>query len=76
MASVRLVGQGGYTHTQQTPSTMWLVEHNLGRVPLLEVFVNHQGILQKIQPKSIEQQSGNITKIHFSVPMTGNVRAL
>lgn len=73
--SIKLTTQS-HTHHQDTPSDMWVVTHNLGRLAAIDVYVNHQGSLQKIQPKNIVKQSDNVQKIYFSRPMTGQARAV
>lgn len=65
-----------HTHIQSVPSSMWVIPHNLGRLPAIDVYVDHQGSLQKIQPKSIVKQDDNVSKIYFSQPMTGQARAI
>ena len=73
--AIKLTAQS-HTHEQTTPSVMWVVTHNLGRLPAIDVYVNHQGSLQKIQPKNIVRQDENVSKIFFSRPMTGMARAI
>lgn len=31
---------GTYTHTQTTPSASWLIEHNLGHIPNVAVYID------------------------------------
>lgn len=75
MSAIRIAGSG-YTHTQDTPNTVWIVEHKLGRTPLLEAYALYQGVEQKILPRKVIHVSDDVARIEFSVALTGRVRAL
>lgn len=51
-----------YIHYQQEPATQWVVTHNLGREPIVRVFVGNQ----EVQPKSITHNNNNTLTISFT----------
>lgn len=65
-----------YRHDQPSASDTWVVAHNLGGngstgVPIVDVFVNYDGELQKIIPSRIEIIDANNVEIGFTVPYDG-----
>lgn len=65
----------GYSHKQEHANTVWSIPHNLDRTNVLvDVFVNWQGGLQKILPKSVSPVDSNTLRVEFSVPLTGEAR--
>lgn len=62
------------TINQQTPSSVWTVEHNLNCKPIVEVIVENQGVLEKIYPETIKHIDDNTVAIIFSTPRSGVVR--
>lgn len=56
-----------YIHYQQEPATSWVVVHNLGREPIVRVFVGNQ----EVQPMSITHNSSNQLTISFSSATAG-----
>jgi 3-oxoacyl-ACP reductase-like protein len=65
-----------YTHTQSTPSTTWLVSHNLGHKPVVDVWVDYNGTQEKILPYSIIHINDNIMQVVFTTAYTGAARLL
>lgn len=59
-----------FEHTQTTPSTTWIVDHNLGYYPIVRVFIGNQ----EVQPLSITHDSVFRTTISFSEPQVGIAR--
>ena len=56
-----------FIHYQQVSETEWIVDHNLGREPIVRVFVgNHE-----VQPQSIVHSNNNSLIINFSAPTAG-----
>lgn len=63
-----------YEHIQDTPESVWTVRHNLfTRSPVVEVFVDLGGALQKMLPKAVIVVSNIECRIEWSVPRTGRV---
>lgn len=63
-----------YEHVQTEPSSLWVVEHPLyTRAPVLDVFVDINGELQKMMPNEVKVI--NLTTIHikWTLPRTGKV---
>lgn len=55
-----------YVHTQSTPATMWSINHNLGHITEVSVYINNQ----KVEP-SVAYSDFNTTIITFSIALTG-----
>jgi 3-oxoacyl-ACP reductase-like protein len=60
-----------FEHTQAVASASWVIVHNMGMYPIVDVFVDYQGESQKILPKSVAYTNPNTCTITFSVPLTG-----
>lgn len=69
------VGSPGYSHTQDTPAKVWTVTHNLKRIVVADVFINHKGALEKILASTRVLDNNTIT-ITFSEPRSGVVRVV
>lgn len=70
-----VVNAGGsslpYVHTQSSPSTTWVVNHNLGYRPVIEV-LSPGGI---VVGADVIHVSVNQAQINFNNPQTGTVTA-
>lgn len=66
----RLIAQR-YKHTQDTADTTWVVQHNLNRYPLVDVFTLHEGQLKKIIPLEVIYVNANLCHITFSTARDG-----
>jgi hypothetical protein len=53
---------------------MWTVNHNLGRKPVCDVTILHNGIQETVLPLSVTYVSDNTIKITFTSSQTGQVR--
>lgn len=63
-----------YVHEQLTPASVWVVEHNLvTRAPILDAFVEIDGVNQRLQPKAVKMVDLNTVHVEWSVPRTGKV---
>lgn len=63
-----------YTHFQNEYSESWLINHNLGVKPTVQVYVLRSGIAyERILPKDIEIIDTEHVVVHFSIPMIGKV---
>lgn len=65
-----------YQHIQSTPADTWVISHNLGITPVVDVFVYVDGVLTKILPQSIEITSSNVVTVNFSSLFTGQARII
>jgi hypothetical protein len=61
-----------YIHEQTSPSTEWIVNHNLDRHPGVQVR-NLGGAVVTAKPVN---QSANQLRVHFSVPTAGSAYCL
>lgn len=64
------------TFTQSTPATIWTLEHNLyGNgsmgIPVVDVLVTVNGVVTKINPKSITIIDNSTVEIEFSTAQAG-----
>jgi hypothetical protein len=66
----------GFNYTQSTPSTSWVITHNLNieNGPAVDVSVNYNGSLQKIIPSSIVATSADVVTITFTTAYSGVAR--
>lgn len=63
-----------YQHTQSTPATEWIVQHDLDRYVVQDTFFDIGGNLSKVLPASVEYIDSNSIKIVFSEAQTGTVK--
>lgn len=56
---------------QVSPSTEWIVNHNFGKIPIIQV-ISPGGIMVETE---IFHQSENQTRIYFNTPQTGKAIA-
>ena len=56
-----------YEYSQTSPSSSWVIQHNLGYAPIIRVFSGQY----EIQPLSIAHDSSNQVTITFSSPQVG-----
>lgn len=63
-----------YSYTQEfdEASTTWVVNHGLGRNPMIRAFIGNN----EVQPLSVVHNSLNQTTVTFSTPQTGIIRAI
>jgi hypothetical protein len=61
-----------YTFNQNTASTTWTIDHNLGYNPIVRVFIG----TSEVQPLSITHPTTNQTVITFSTPQVGYARLI
>lgn len=64
-----------YRHDQATAAQEWVIVHNLGgggnQIPIVDVFTDVNGLVQKIIPASIEIVDASTVKVTFSVDRAG-----
>lgn len=65
-----------YKHVQTSPASTWVVQHNFNANPVSDVFIDNNGMLEKILPESVIVINSNTLQINFSTTKTGEVRAM
>ena len=65
---------GGFTYTQSTAASTWTINHTMGRYPLVDVVVSHNGVDEVILPQSIQHTSLSQVVVTFSEPYAGSAR--
>lgn len=60
-----------YSHQQTTPATEWIITHNLGRLPIVDAFINIDGVVQLKLPKDVIVVSENQCKLVFLTAVSG-----
>lgn len=60
-----------YQHTQASASTAWVIQHDLGRYPALDVYIDTDGSKFKVIPLDIVYNNANKCTITFTSPQTG-----
>lgn len=58
-------------YTQSTPATTWDIEHNMGGVPVVDVYVTINAVEQKILPAQTNIVDDNNIQLVFSVARSG-----
>jgi hypothetical protein len=72
MAAVIQSAVGGYQHTQDTPSTTWVVPHNIGtNAPIVDCYIDVEGEQTKIIPADVVVTSTLVVTIEFTTPQVG-----
>jgi hypothetical protein len=57
---------------QTNPSTSWTINHNLGRYPIVRIFIGNQ----EVQPESITFDTVNTVTVTFSVAQVGQAKLI
>lgn len=60
-----------YRHIQEAASTTWNIEHNLDTYPIVDVYVDNGGVVQKVVPKAVTYVDHNNCSVLFSRPTAG-----
>lgn len=66
----QVVGNAAFVHTQSTPATTWVINHNLGYMPQVQVF--NSGSVQ-IEANIVHNSTNQLT-VQFSAPTAGFAR--
>ena len=61
-----------YEFLQTNPSTTWTINHNLGRNPIVRVFIGNQAV----QPATVTFTSANTVTVTFSSPQVGSAKLI
>jgi hypothetical protein len=56
----------GYTHYQNEPSNLWVINHNLNVTPAVQVYVVHGGYEHRALPKEVIVVDPNNVRIEFT----------
>lgn len=61
---------------QETPATTWTITHNLGMnggqgIPIVDVYVEHEGDMTKIIPSACEKIDEHTVELTFAVARAG-----
>jgi hypothetical protein len=64
----------GHNHTQSEATDTWVINHALGVMPVVDVQVVHEGVLQKMIPLAVEYPSNSQVIVRFTSPRTGTAR--
>jgi hypothetical protein len=57
---------------QTNPSTSWSIPHNLGRYPIVRIFIGNQ----EVQPESITFDTVNVVTVTFSTAQVGQAKLI
>lgn len=60
-----------HTHEQSIPSDSWVIQHNLGYYPIVDVFIMMDGVQVKMMPMNIQYTDVNMCTVSFSKEFTG-----
>lgn len=58
-----------YEHTQNAPSASWIINHNLGKLPITQVYT----LGYEMMGANVRHTSDNQTVVSFDSPMKGIV---
>ncbi len=61
-----------YEFLQTNPSTTWTINHNLGRNPIVRVFIGNQ----EVQPATVVFTTSNTVTVTFSTPQVGQAKLI
>lgn len=68
---------GEFNHIQSWASDLWTVEHNLdAEVVACDVYIENNGVLEKILPADIVHFTPGTLNIYFSAPFEGRARVV
>lgn len=60
-----------HNHIQTDPSALWTINHNLIGYPIVDVFIDVDGVLNKIIPTGVSYVDANTCTVSFSSAQTG-----
>jgi len=63
-----------FNFTQATPSVAWSINHELNCKPVIDVFANLNGSIQKVFPLEIIYVDDNNVVVTFTAPESGGAR--
>lgn len=60
-----------YEHVQATEHTEWTINHQMGRYPVIDVYVTSGETTKIVFPSTVEVIDETSCKIYFSIPRSG-----
>lgn len=69
-----MTGIKQFKHEQTVPSLAWVIDHDLGHHPVVDVVIDYEGARQKVLPLSIVHNTANRLTVHFTAARTGAAR--
>lgn len=60
-----------YKHEQTVAASTWVINHNLGVYPAVDVYVDYNGEIQKILPLSVTYVDAMTCNVEFSAARAG-----
>jgi uncharacterized lipoprotein YddW (UPF0748 family) len=64
-----------YVHEQATASPIWTIQHNMGALAAVDVYVEENGVMQKIIPAATNYINPMVMEVVFSTARTGRAIA-
>lgn len=58
-------------HVQSEPADTWVIEHTTPGYPVVDVYTESNGIVQKILPAAVVYINQFTVEVRFAVPRTG-----
>lgn len=58
-------------YVQSTPLATWVVKHNFGRLPVVDVYMEIDGVQAKVIPSEVKRVDDNTVSIEFGEPVVG-----
>lgn len=60
-----------YQHVQETAATVWTIVHGMGMYPIVDVYIDVDGVVQKIMPKAITYVDPQTCTVTFNTARSG-----
>lgn len=60
-----------FQFAQLSPSAEWTINHLLNRYPMIETYVDYDGMVQKIIPAEVVYVNENTCVLQFTTPLSG-----
>lgn len=60
-----------YRHVQESAAATWTIPHGLLSYPIVDVYVDYEGQVQKILPSAVTYTDANTVTVTFSEPKAG-----
>lgn len=64
-AVIRTIREPALEHIQETPLASWVIPHDLGRVPIVDVYIDNELVETDVD------STANVTTISFPIPYAG-----
>ena len=60
-----------YQHVQETAAEVWTINHSMGTYPSVDVYVDVDGVIQKIMPQAVTYVDALTCTVTFSTARSG-----